>query len=316
MDSTDIIISQTEETKDSIEETIEEKIDPLSIKVPKTLFSKVNYDTLVLSGGGSKGILTIGALQYAYDNFLLQDITNYVGTSSGAIICFLLAIGYTPVEIVVYICTNQLMEKMQHFNVVAMINGGGASSYNNIQEQLEKMTISKLGYLPTLLDLQNTFNKTLTFVTYNLTKGKVEYLSPETYPNLPCITALRLSSNLPLVFDKYKYGNDFYIDGGVIDNFAIDVGDSIGEKILGIKIDSDINNFSKDLDINILEYIYKLMFIPIAESDRMKIENISSKCTVIKLKFSKLTFFDFSINSKTKLDIFSSGYDQFQKAHS
>ena len=112
----------------------------------------INYDTLVLSGGSSKGIIILGALQYAYDNFLLNKVTNYIGTSIGAIICYLLAIGYTPIEIVIYICTNQLFEKIQHFNIVAMINGVGAISFNNIYEHLEKMTIEKLGYIPTFLD--------------------------------------------------------------------------------------------------------------------------------------------------------------------
>jgi hypothetical protein len=30
-----------------------------------------NYNTLVLSGGSVRGIAMLGALQYAYDNFLL-----------------------------------------------------------------------------------------------------------------------------------------------------------------------------------------------------------------------------------------------------
>jgi predicted acylesterase/phospholipase RssA len=43
-----------------------------------------------------------------------------------------------------------------------------------------------------------------------------------------------MSSNLPLIFENFKYGNNFYIDGGVSDNFAIDVGISKGNKIIGI----------------------------------------------------------------------------------
>ena len=32
-----------------------------------------DYDTIVLSGGSTGGILTLGALQYAFDNFLLSE---------------------------------------------------------------------------------------------------------------------------------------------------------------------------------------------------------------------------------------------------
>jgi predicted acylesterase/phospholipase RssA len=271
------------------------------------------YDTLVLSGGSSKGIIILGSLQYAYDNFLLTKITNYVGTSAGAIICYLLAIGFTPIEIVVYICTNQLLEKIQHFNIVAMINGVGAISFNNIYEHLEKMTIEKLGYIPTFLDLKEKYSKNLVCVTYNITEDKTEYLSHENYPNLPCLIGLRMSSNLPLIFENYKYGNSFYIDGGITDNFAIDIGDKIGKKVLGVLIASDSENFNTKPDSSILEFIYKLIFIPISQILEYKLKHISDKCKIIKLCYDKIKFFDFNINSKTKLDFFSFGYENMKK---
>jgi len=300
----------TKEVEIHVTSTSEETKEEQYYETPK-----VNYDTLVLSGGGVKGLLTLGALQCAYDNFLLQDIKLYIGTSSGAIICFLFAIGYTPIEIIVYLCTHQLMEKLQHFNVVAMLNGGGASSYTNIQEQLEKMTISKIGFLPTLNDLKTRFNKTLTCITYNETEGVEEYLSPDTHPNLPCITALRMSSNLPLIFEKYKYGNKFYIDGGISNNFPIDIGDTVGNKILGIHIAWEkLNTDREDLDLNILEYIYKLIFIPTSQSEKFKIQKISDKCKIVTLEYSKIKFFDFGINPKIKLDLFSEGYNKFKES--
>ena len=273
---------------------------------------KIDFDTLVLSGGSTKGIIILGALQFLYDEFYLKDVKNFIGTSSGAIICFLLAIGYTPVEIIVYICTHQLLEKMQHFNIVAMINGCGASSFSNIYEQLEKITIEKIGYIPTFSDLKNKFNVNFTCATYNITQNKTEYLSYETYPDLPCLIALRMSSNLPLIFENYKYGTNFYVDGGVSDNFAIDVGDKIGKKVLGIYIDTAGKNFNTENDINIIEYIYKLMFIPISQSTEFKINNVSPKCTIIKLQNNKITHFDFNINSVEKLNMFSSGYQEIK----
>ena len=272
----------------------------------------INFDTLVISGGSSKGILTLGGLQYAYDNYILNNINTYIGTSSGAMICFLLLIGYTPIEIIIYICTHQLLEKMQHFNVVAMLNGNGAMSFGNIYEQIEKMTIDKLGYLPTFEDIHKKYNKTLICVTYNLTDNKTEYISHETHPQLPCLIALKMSSNLPLIFENYKYGNKFYIDGGISDNFAIDIGDKKGDKVLGLVISSNNESFNTGSDSNILEYIYKLIFIPISQSTEYKIQHATKKCKIIRLDYDKLKFFTFNINSKEKLDIFSSGYEQFK----
>ena len=294
------------DTKEDIVLDTKEDIEDIEDKKEENIL--VDYDTLVLSGGSSKGIMTLGALQYLYDNFLLKNIKNYIGTSAGAMICYLLAIGYTPVEIIVYICKHQLLEKMQHFNIVAMINGAGAVSFNNIHEHLEKMTIEKIGYLPTIADLKNKFEKTFICTTYNITEDKTEYLSVETHPDLPCLIALRMTSNLPLIFENYKYGNSFYIDGGISDNFPIDIGDKIGQKVLGILLNSKKENFNNDPDIDILEFIYKVMFIPISQITEHKILNSTEKCKIIRLNYDKLKFFNFNINSKTKLELFSVGY--------
>ena len=258
----------------------------------------VYYDTLVLSGASSRAFLTLGAVQYAFDNFLLQNVKTYVGTSSGSMIGYLLAIGYTPIEIMVYICTNQIMEKMQHFNIVAMIQGRGATSFSNIQEQLEKMSIAKIGYLPTLKDLKDKMDKTLVCVTHNLTENRTEYLSYETHPHLPCITAMHMSSNLPLVFENYRYGSCLYVDGAVSDNFAIDIGEKMGEKILGVVLSAGCDSFSNDTDVNTLDFIYKLMYVPIIQAINHKIRLASDKCKIINIENNviNIKIFEFNVS--------------------
>jgi NTE family protein len=192
--------------------------------LPGNDISEKYYDTLVLSGASIKGFITLGALQYLYDISALKNIKTYVGTSSGSIISYLLIIGYTPIEILTYICTNQILEKMKNFNLSDMLNGKGACSFDIIQSHLEKMTISKIGYFPTLNDLYKNNGITLICSTYNFTENRGEYLSWETHPFLPCLTALRMSSNLPLIFEPYKYSNNLYVDGYISDNFPIEIG--------------------------------------------------------------------------------------------
>lgn len=287
-----------------------------NIPLPVSIYPKSgDFDTIVLSGGSIHAIIMLGALQYADDNYLLKKLHRYVGTSAGAMCGYLLAIGYTPMEIMVYLCTKQILERMKHFNVVAMMNGGGATSFVHIHEQLEKMTIEKIGKLITLGDLYNTYNKELFCVTYNLTTDKPEILSHETHPDMPCLTALRMSSNLPLIFDHFKYLGCFYIDGGVSNNFPIDIADDKGEKILGIFLHNTNRKFSQDnIDNNdsIIEYIYKLIFIPVKQQTLTNVSAVSDKCTVVQLLPDNTPFFDFRLDTHAKLEMFSNGYLQMK----
>jgi len=268
------------------------------------------YDTIVLSGGGIKGLILLGALQCAMDNFLLSNIENYIGTSIGSIICYLLIIGYTPIEIMVYICTQRFFEKIQSFNLVNILSSEGVISYTSIQESLEKMTIEKVGKYLTLKEMKEKYNKNLICVTYNKTLKKAEYISTDNYPDLPCLIALRMSANVPLLFDKFKYMGNFYADGAIINNFAIKHGDEIGKKILGIRIIKDEEMLGNNNSI--LQDIFHYMYISINQSTEYQISMCSNKCNIISLKDMDSFAFDFNLKSKEKLELFSEGYNQLK----
>jgi predicted acylesterase/phospholipase RssA len=268
------------------------------------------FDTLVLSGGSIHGIAVLGSLQFFKDNSLISNIQTYVGTSVGSIICYLMVIGYTPIEIMVYLCTNRhLFEKLKCFDIIQASRGEGATTFLHIAEQIEKMTIDKTGRLFTMKDVSSTFKKRLIFTTYNMTQSQVEYLSPDSTPDLPCITALRMSSNLPLVFESFKYGESFYIDGGLSNNFALDIAEENGSNVLGITFKYHIGEDNPTS--NLLEYIYKLLLVPIAQSVTYRIKNKRENTTIIELEnYINMKFFEFNINSKSKLELFSCGYEE------
>jgi len=271
----------------------------------------IDFDTIVLCGGSGKGLTILGSLQYVTEHKNWDKIKTFIGTSSGAIICFLLSIGYTPVEIIIYLCTHRLFEKVLHFNILNMINGNGAISFSVYQEILEKMTIAKIGHLPRMEEIYNKYGHMLIFATYNLTEQKVEYLSHENYPDLPCLTALRMSCNLPLIFEKYNYNNCFYVDGGLVDNFPIDIADKLGKKSLGITIENKLEKNVTEYK-NIIEYIYTLLSIPSAKYLDEKIKNKTNSCVVVKLECDEISNFNFNIDNIKKLDLFSSGYNQIR----
>jgi predicted acylesterase/phospholipase RssA len=274
---------------------------------------ETEFDTIVLSGGAAKGLCSLGALQCAEDSFRLTRVTNFVGTSVGAIICYLIAIGFKPVEIVVWICTHQLLETLRQFDVVNMVSGVGATSFGAITDQLEHMTISKIGRYINLKDLKELYGKTLICATYNRTKRKTEYLSPITHPDLPCLTALRMSANFPYIFEKFLYMGDFFVDGGISDNFPIDIGDGMGEKVLGIVLNETEDEHSDVASIKLSEDFYELVGIPMATATAYKILNASAKCTIVSISYPKFKVFNFNIPASEKLEMFSKGYNEARK---
>ena len=62
-----------------------------------------DYNTMVICGGGAKGISLLGAIQYILHQNPTITIQKYIGTSIGAIMSILMAIGYEPYELILKI---------------------------------------------------------------------------------------------------------------------------------------------------------------------------------------------------------------------
>ncbi len=293
---------ETEEDTKNTENTNEEDTN----KEQKTFPSIIN--TVVLSGGSVKGLGTLGALQCCFDNNLLDNVDTYIGTSSGLMIAYLLAIGYAPSELIAFICTNNVFGELQYIDVVSLANGEGGIDFSKISQILERLTVDRLGFFVTLGKLREIKGKTLIGVTYNYTESHVEYLTPDTHPDLPCITAIRMSAGLPFIFEPFKYMSCHYIDGGLADNFGIQLGDVDGRNVLGILIMPEKHEGGRE-ELSGLEFMYNLIFIPVHQIMEYKIAQASDRCKIMRLRMGKFKFFNFNISSKQILDLFSRGYE-------
>lgn len=274
----------------------------------------VDPTTVVLSGGGMHGFNLLGALAYLNDKNYLNNVHTFIGTSIGGIIGYLLSIGYSPIELVIYFQKKNIGKTMGQFNLISMINGGGASSFAPLQSHLEKLTIEKIGQFITMHDLKEKLGKRLVVSTYNITEDRIEYISPETHPTLPCLTALRMTSNLPFIFEDFKYLGCYYIDGAISDNFPM--GQVLeGERAIGISLDTKSTFIKNGEESNFVEYIFHLMLIPVNKDIQNKTRvAMDAGHNVIKLsKKSHSRIIDFSMDSRQTLDLFSDGYNDAKK---
>ena len=76
-----------------------------TVKIPKKTKTniaqthKYHFKNLVFEGGGVKGIAYVGALEVLEREGILKNIERVAGTSAGAMVAVLVALGYTPKEI-------------------------------------------------------------------------------------------------------------------------------------------------------------------------------------------------------------------------
>jgi predicted acylesterase/phospholipase RssA len=263
-----------------------------------------HYESIVISGGGVRGFSILGALGFISQFIDLSEIDTLVGTSVGSMICYFLAIGYTPQEILTEILSSRVLDKLKNYNIMACVQGDGACSFLIIHEFLEKKTIAKIGQLATLKKLKELTGKTLRLVTYNMTTRSTEILDHETNPDLPCLTAIRMSSNLPYLFAPFKYKDSIYLDGGLVNNFPIDLADG---KAIGFVLGQDGPGDETAREFNLLKFSMKLLSISINSNTRERLEKHRENHEIIEIVSSR-SGVDFGIDHSQQLDMYSDGY--------
>lgn len=276
----------------------------------------MNYETLVLSGGGFKGIAQLGCLHYLYSSNQLDYITDYIGTSIGSIICYLLIIGYKPIEIFEYISKTDITPEINNIlslclynikNIKEIINiiiKNGIVNYDKINNILRQMTLDKLYFIPTLKELYFMFDKNLTCISYRFKKNEIPTsvcnISYSNFPNLSCLDALRMSCNIPIIFGEFIYEEYTYMDGGLIDNFSINMNN---KKYIGISLLGD-SMLESD---NIFVYLVGIIQLPMYVREKSKLKNNSN---IIRLNVNEISY---NASYEDKLKLFNEGYNYLLK---
>lgn len=269
------------------------------------------YNTMVISGGALKGFAILGCLQCLEDKKLTHNICKYIATSVGAFISYLLCIGYTPIEIMVSLSNNNWMEKMSNLDYVNILYGGSASSFTIITELLEKLTIEKIGKLVNLGELLKMTGKQLICCTFNMTKYDLEFINPIENPDMPCLVALRMSANLPILFEPFLYNSCYYLDGGLIANFPLFKIDLSNDNAIGIKF----KIFPADIKkINNLQYLYEVIKMPCIYLENQFNKDYLEKCDIIEITIKDgSSSLNFKLSMNDRLEMFSNGYETAKK---
>ena len=258
---------------------------------------------LVLPSGGVKGLYIIGAIQYLYETIGLGHIQSYYGTSIGAVISGLLIVGYTPLDILVFICVQKIMTLlMTSFNLAKILTEKRMIDAKVFTHLLTDMITKKVGFIPTLGELYTKFQKKLCVVTISRDNIYTPvYVSSESHPDLSMVHALHMTSSIPYVFGYAMYDKVEYFDGAFLDPFPILYASQREEWVFGIDIDSV---FEKSDDL--LTDVRNMMKVPVQFiNDMMKKQVIHGSWVMVHTN-------DEIIANKTLelIHMFNSGYRQ------
>lgn len=282
-----------------------------------------DYDTLVLSGNSTNAIAVLGGLQRIFDEAEAAAATdsdesplqlvNFVGTSSGSVISLLIAVGYTPIELVGHMCVDDTYRKLARYNVCNLVLfGGGLVDFDPIERCVETLLVDKIGYVPTLGELRAQHNRRLTCVAYDLTDDRRVYLTPDSRPNLSALSAVRMSCTFPFIFAPYRCDDDghYYIDGGIADNFAVQYAQSIDahRRILAlyIKAPQTVEPYVVDGNLSLLKRLIEV-YVRLTTEDRLERLAARPPCDVIPIELPT-SFFNFGVGTIEILEMFDKGY--------
>lgn len=193
---------------------------------------------LVLSGGGSKGIAHIGVIQALEDNDIPIDYIT--GTSMGAIVGGLYAAGYTPDEMMdlilsrgfSYWSTGRIDPNLTfYFNreapspAMLTVPIAKKDSTNSVPASL----ISPLPMNFAFVDLFAAYTGQCggdfdnLFVPFRCVASDVDTHSKRVIGSGSLGDAIRASMSFPIVFQPITIDGALLYDGGIYDNFPVDV---------------------------------------------------------------------------------------------
>jgi len=275
-----------------------------------------DIDVLVIGPGGIKGYQELGAIYYLDSIGKLNNVRTIIGVSVGSIIGLMIATGISIKEIIYLAVENvDIVDlDLENIDVIAMLNNirtkFGLFSSQKIEDTLSNILINKYGYIPTLKQLYNITDMELIMVQFSLTSKTKKYFSHLTEPDISCIKALSLSINIPGIFFMKEYKGEVYIDGAFGDPYPVLLKDDGKNNILGIYIETSIDDKTYKNMLVYVHDIFQCMFDVITERN---MKESSKRCIHIGLKNNIMDTIGASVTMSDKAKMVLDGIETAKK---
>ena len=216
---------------------------------------------------GQNGLGQLGILEVLQEvKFVnIKDIKKIFGTSCGAILAGSLALGIDITEMIQYMIERpwNKMVKIDLDSFLSLNQSKGLISADLIKNAV--IPFFKAYDIDVNITMKEAYQRTgieLNIITVDLGLFKDVCLNYKTFPNLPLLTAIAMSSAMPPIFSPVEYEGKYYLDGGLLNNYPLNnltcsLKPSQYDKILAIRIDKKNKATSQPVDIaslSVIEY--------------------------------------------------------------
>jgi NTE family protein len=257
-----------------------------------------NISTLVLSGGGIRGICHCGVLKYLEQNNLHNDLKTLCGVSIGSIIGLMYVLKYTSKDIEEEILLKNF-KTLKHIQPINIFSKFGIDSGDHLMLWIESQLIKRgLSLNITFRELYSWNPIVFKVGVTNLSKHQFEIFDKFTKPNLEVIKAIRISISVPFFFEYTQLDNCIYVDGGVLNNYPIELFNQ-NDNVLGVNLTSIQTGKTHTID-TFDSYIFNIM---------QCIMNKNNLCTerTIEIETNE-SVIDFDLSTNKKKQLIQIGY--------
>lgn len=242
---------------------------------------------LVISGGGPTMIKSLGACQHLEQNgfWKIEDIETIHGTSAGAMIGVVLCLKYDWETLNTYVIDRPWNEALP-FSIKYILDAytnRGIFGRKAMEVVFKSLLLGKdLSLDITMKEFYEYSKIELYMYSFEINSFKMESISYKNYPDLSLLSAIQMTSAIPILISPVCVDEKCFIDGAVVSNYPLNFClESVKnpEEILGFK-----NNYGEKRESNkiteestLLDYImfflYKLIFQLNTEDKQLIVEN-------------------------------------------
>lgn len=172
-------------------------------------------ETLVLSGGGMKGVASLGAVTALKRAGALRHLNTVVGTSAGALVAAALATDRASPALLRGLAGARYRPEI---DLAGLLTTFGLDSGRQLDEWI---AVLLGGRAYTFEDVRREHGTRLVVCATCLTDRRPVYFGPDTTPDMDVALALRMSCAIPLYFAAVVHEGKMYVDGAVSDNFPL-----------------------------------------------------------------------------------------------